>query len=151
MRKVIWEVRYLSLPQVLRHCKKCGQKTLFTCSEKFRVNAQQKTLDIWLIYSCSRCNTTWNARVNAHISPQSIPHERLEGFCQNDRSLVAEYAMDSAFLRQNGAEVQTPPYRIVGEDFSPEEVVELELRSEYPVPIKIAALVREKLHLSQAA
>ena len=51
MRKVIWEVRYLSLPQVLRHCKKCGQKTLFTCSEKFRVNAQQKTLDIWLIYS----------------------------------------------------------------------------------------------------
>lgn len=36
-----------------------------------------------------------------------------------------------------------------GETFSPEESIELELRSKYSFPIKLSSLVRDKLHLSQ--
>lgn len=72
MKKITWEIQYFSLPLVSKHCKKCGKKTKFSCSEKFRVNAQRRALDIWLIYNCLDCDTTWNARVYAHISPQSL-------------------------------------------------------------------------------
>lgn len=150
MKKVLWEVQYLSLPKVSKHCKKCGKKTSFSCSEKFRINAQQKSLYIWLIYKCSDCDATWNASVHSHILPQSLNSGRLEGFYNNDETLVAEYAMNSNFLHENGVEIELPPYVIIGNDFLPDETVELEIRSEYSFPIKVSALIRRKLHLSQA-
>ena len=39
----------------------------------------------------------------------------------------------------------------MGEDFLPGENVELTIKSEHLFPIKVSALIRKKLHLSQAA
>lgn len=152
MKKSTWEVQYLSLPLVLKHCKKCSKKSKFSCSKKFRVNAQRKALDIWLIYNCLDCNTTWNARVYSHISPQLLSPAQLEGFQKNSQSFVEKYAMDNEFLYRNGAdEVEVPPYSIIGDAFLPSENVELEIKSRYSFPVKVSTLVREKLHLSQTA
>lgn len=151
MKKVVWEVEYHALPRVFKYCKKCGRKTAFVCSEKFRVNAQRKALDIWLIYQCEACDTTWNASVYSRISPLSLRSERLEGFCKNEEALIAEYAMDTNFLHRNGVEPELPEYSVRGETFLPTEAVELEIKSDYILPIKVAVLVREKLQLSQAA
>lgn len=149
MEKTVWEIRLLSPPQVLKHCKKCGRKTAFACSGQFRVNAQRRYLDIWLIYKCSNCDATWNAAVFSRISPQSINAELLDGFCQNDAALAERYAMDYAFLRGNGAEVEPPEYSVIGDSFSPDAAVELEIKPQYPLPIRVSSLVRAKLHLSQ--
>ena len=152
MKKIAWEVQYLSLPTVSKHCKKCGVKTQFTCSEKFRVNAQRRALDVWLIYNCPDCNTTWNARVYSHISPQSINPIQLEGFHKNEQSLVETYAMDRDFLYRNGVdEVEIPPYSIIGDDFLSNENVELTIKNSYPLPVKVSTLIKEKLHLSHTA
>ena len=152
MKKITWEVQYFSLPLVSKHCKKCGKKTKFSCSEKFRVNAQRRALDIWLIYNCLDCDTTWNARVYSHVSPQSLNPTLLEGFQKNSPSLVEEYAMDIDFLYRNGVdEIEIPQYSIIGKDFLLSENVELEIKSKYPFPVKVSTLVREKLHLSQTA
>lgn len=86
----------------------------------------------------------------SHISPQALNSERLKGFHKNDEVLVAEYAIDSNFLLQYGVEVELPPYVMNGDNFLPNETVRLEIRSVYSFPIKVATLVREKLHLSQA-
>lgn len=152
MKKIIWEVQYLSLPLVSKHCKKCGKKSNFSCSKKFRVNAQRRSLDIWLIYNCMTCDTSWNARVYSHISPQSLNSAQLEGFQKNSQFLVEKYAMDTDFLYRNGVdEVEVPQYSIIGEDFLLSENVELEIKYKQPFPVKVSALVREKLHLSQTA
>lgn len=150
MKKILWEIQYLSLPLVSKHCKKCGEKSRFSCSEKFRVNARRRSLDIWLIYNCLNCDTSWNARVYSHISPQSLNLLQLEGFQNNSHSLVEKYAMDMDFLYRNGVdEVDIPQYSIIGEVFLPSEDVELEIKSKYLFPVKVSALIREKLHLSQ--
>lgn len=150
MKKIIWEVRYCSLPPVSRHCQKCGRNTKFFCSKKFRVNAQRRTLDVWLIYNCSACDTTWNARVYSHISPQSLDPVQLEGFHKNSPSLAEKYAVDRDFLFKNGVDaVEPPPHSIIGDSFLLNENTELEIKNQYPFPIKVSALVREKLHLSQ--
>lgn len=149
MKKIIWEVQSLSLLPVLRYCKKCGRKNLFTCSRQFRVNAQRRYLDIWLIYKCCDCNTTWNATVYSRISPQSIKPQLLDGFYKNDNELVEKYAMDSQFLQENGVEVGLPQYSVIGDCFSLNETVQLEIKSKYSLSVKVSSVVRSKLLLSE--
>ncbi|MBD5085215.1 MAG: DUF1062 domain-containing protein [Clostridiales bacterium] len=149
MEKKTWEIQVLSPPHILKYCKKCGKKVEFTCSGQFRINAQRRYLDIWLIYKCFNCNATWNATVFSRISPQSIPAELLDGFHSNDEALAERYAMDIAFLRGNGVEVEPPKYSVIGDSFSPNEAVELEIKTEYSLPVKVSSLIRAKLHLSQ--
>lgn len=149
MKKILWEVRCLALLPVYRYCKKCGEKTEYVCSGRFRINAQRKHLDIWLIYKCRHCETTWNASVYSRISPQALDPEWLDGFLSNDSALAERYAMDSRFLRRSGVEVGIPLYDIAGGDLPDGETAEVEIRSRYALPVKASAIVREKLGLSQ--
>ena len=57
--------------------------------------------------------------------------------------------MDNGFLRKNGVEVELPQYSVIGESFSPDETVELEIKSKYFLPIKVSSLIRDTLHISQ--
>lgn len=149
MKKIVWEIECLSSPPIFKYCKKCGEKKAFICSGQFRVNAQRKSLDVWLIYKCSSCDTTWNATLYSRISPQSLKSELLEAFYKNDEMLVEQFAMNSDLLHKNGVEVGLPLYSIIGEEFSPNEDVTLEIKSKFAVQIKVASVVREKLHLSK--
>ncbi len=149
MEKKMWEIQFLSLPHILKYCKKCGKKMAFACSEQFRINAQRKYLDIWLIYKCLNCNTTWNATIFSRIYPQSLNPKVLERFHRNDKDLVEQYAMDNDFLRRNGVEVQLSQYSIIGDSFFPNETVELEIKSKYFLPVKVSSLIRDTLHISQ--
>lgn len=149
MRKIIWRVRPASALPIRRYCKKCGGKTVFYCSGQFRVNACRRLLDIWLIYKCSDCDTTWNAAVYSRVTPQSLPAGLLDCFHNNDKSVVEKYATDAAFLRKNGAEVCQPDYTVEGDCFNLGESVELEIESDYPLPVKAASVIRGKLRLSQ--
>lgn len=149
MEKKVWEIQVLSLPRILKYCKKCGKRRVFNCSEQFRINAQRKSLDIWLIYKCFNCNTTWNATVFSRISPQSLSPRMLERFYKNDEALVEQYAMDNNFLKRNGVDVEPPQYLIIGDSFFPDETVELEIKSKYFLPVKVSVLIRDKLHISQ--
>lgn len=149
MKKIVWEIEYLSLPPVIKYCKKCREKKAFICSGQFRINAQRKSLDIWLIYKCSSCDATWNASLYSRISPQSLSLELLEAFHRNDKMLVEQFAINADLLHKNGVEMGLPSYAIIGEDLSTTEAVTLEIKSKYFVHIKVSAIIREKLHLSQ--
>ena len=149
MKKIIWKIEVPEPPEVLRHCKRCGRKTAFICSGQFRINAQRKQLDIWLIYKCKNCDATWNAAVYSRVSPGALNAGLLERFHRNDEGLVRQYAMDFQFLKGNGAEVCRPSYSILGDNPVPGETVEVEIQSAYPLPVKISTLVRDKLQLSQ--
>ncbi len=149
MKKIIWEIRYLSPPTVLKYCRKCGRKEEFICSGQFRVNAQRRTLDVWLIYKCANCDTTWNAEIYSRVSPQSLDPQILDGFHNNDEGLAERYAMDIRMLQKNGAEFSLPAYSVLGDVFLLDETVEVELKSKYRFPIKVSSIIREKLHLSQ--
>nr|WP_305136891.1 DUF1062 domain-containing protein [uncultured Schaedlerella sp.] len=149
MKKIIWEVQSLSLLPALKYCKKCGRKNLFTCSRQFRINSQRRYLDIWLIYKCSDCNSTWKAAVYSRISPQALKLELLDGFYKNDNELVEKYAMDSQFLQANGVEVSLPKYSVIGDCFSLNEAVQLEIKNKYSLSVKVSSIVRNKLLLSE--
>lgn len=148
MRTVTWRVRLLSPPPVLRHCKKCGQTTEYHSSGLFRVNAQRKSLDIWLIYKCTHCDTTWNAEIYSRIRPQSLSAELLHRFVNNEEGLALRCAVDLALLTRLGAEMGEPEYEITGEKFSLEEPITLQIQSDFSLPVKVSSLLRDRLELS---
>jgi Uncharacterized protein conserved in bacteria len=149
MKEVKWEVLCPRAIPVFRYCKKCGKKKLYKSSGLFRVNAQRKSLDVWLIYKCTVCDDTWNMTVLSRVAPAAIGRERLEQFYANDPVLAQQYAMNAELLKQNGAEVGVPDYEIIGEAVPAGEEVRLRIGSPAALPIKAAAVLRKKLCLSQ--
>ena len=140
----------VTAPTVDRHCKRCGKKTAFASSGLFRVNAQQKSLDVWLIYKCATCDTTWNMTILSRVSPQSIPPELLESFHDNDAAVAMIYASDVALIKRNGGEPGSPVVEVDGPDVDLSIPVRIHMVTEHPTEIKLMALLRGKLGLSRS-
>lgn len=149
MQEITWEVKYISQLPVIRYCKKCGKKAEYICSGLFRVNAQHKYLDIWLIYKCSNCDSTWNSTIYSRVNPKNLNQEILEQFHKNDDNLVEQYAMNAELLHRNGAEVGIPEYKIVGQGININDLTQVRIVSKYPSQLKVSTLLREKLGLSR--
>ena len=149
MKTVIWGVRVSSAPTVDRYCKRCGIRAEFASSGFFRVNAQQKSLDVWLIYRCVSCDTTWNLTVLSRVAPQSIPPDQLRGFYENDPDLALRYATDATLIKRNGAQPGQPEIEVIGTDATPREAVRIHLISEQPVDIKVETVLRRRLSLTR--
>ena len=148
MKILLWEVCLLRAPAVVRYCKRCERKTEFVSSGLFRVNAQQKNLDIWLVYKCRACDTTWNLTVLSRVNPQSIAHDLLERYMSNDYELAMKHAADSALIKQTGAKCNIADVCVVGQDYFWDEPVKIRLTSKWSPENKISSIIRQKLNIS---
>jgi hypothetical protein len=63
-----WKIIPDHPPKIMRNCPKCGGQCEFESSGNFRINANSKTIDVWLIYQCINCNTTWNMEIFSRIN-----------------------------------------------------------------------------------
>ena len=88
---LLWRITALELPRVVRRCSRCDLARPFVSSGCFRVNAQKRRLDVWLIHRCSICDETWNAPVAERVSPESLG-ERLDAYHSNDEVLARRLA-----------------------------------------------------------
>ena len=158
MKDIKWTIQYDRPPSPVRYCKKCNTRQEFISSGQFRVNAQGKYLDIWLIYKCSCCSSTWNAAIYSRVNPGSLPTGLLSRFHGNDPSLAMQYAMDIGFLRKNGAGIRLPSHHVEGPVFQladspasaePVSSIVLWIYNPYPLPVRAHAILKSKLHLSQ--
>lgn len=149
MEKILWEVQYLSAPKTMRYCKKCGMKTEHVSSGLFRVNAEQKSLDIWLIYRCASCKATWNLTIYSRINPKRIGQTLLNQLMNNDSDLAQRYAMDTELLKRSGAAIEAPSYIIIGERIDFTKDVKLKIVSKYAENLKVSKILREKLSFSK--
>lgn len=99
---------YVIIPKdsyaIIRGCAKCGSKSKFINTNKFRVNANGNKIDIWLIYQCEKCRHTLNLTVLERVSPNEIG-ENYKRFLANDIELSREYGVDKAFFVRNRAEI----------------------------------------------
>ena len=149
MQRILWELEYQDAPKVIRHCQKCGTKTHYGSSGLFRVNAQKKSLDIWLIYRCDVCDHTWNAEIYTRIKPGKLSEEQLERFHRNDPALSQSYAMNTEWLQRLQAEIILPDYSVTGNIPAGAGPFEVRIVNSCMLPYKISAVLRDKLCLSQ--
>ncbi len=148
MKNIIWTARYIGAPTAVRYCKRCGADSAFASSGLFRVNAQQKALDVWLIYKCPDCGVTWNMTVLSRVAPRSLPPELLEGFHRNDAELALRYATDRALIKRNGAAPGSARVELEGEPVDLIAPARIELTAPWPCECRAAAAIRGKLELS---
>ncbi|WKX73846.1 DUF1062 domain-containing protein [Streptomyces sp. XD-27] len=88
------------LPIVLRHCHRCASGH-FRASGKFRVNANHKLLDAWLLALCTECGDTTKLAVLERMNMRSVQPELLNLLHDNDPGLAAELLQDPLVRRRD--------------------------------------------------
>lgn len=91
---------------VIHRCGGCGKKMRFVCAGKFRVNANGRRLDVWLIYRCEKCGHTLNIPLCERAAPGKIPGGLYKKFLENDRELAESYAQNRGFFKGKGYKVE---------------------------------------------
>lgn len=103
------KIEYIIIPEesfkIVRNCSGCGCKTVFHNTNNFRVNANGKKIDVWLIYQCIKCKHTKNLTVYKRCRPESLVKEEYEGYLRNSSKLAFRYGTDSQFFGRNRVEV----------------------------------------------
>jgi hypothetical protein len=106
LRSERWSIRPLELPRPWRYCASCATLRAFVCSERFRVNAQKKSLDVWLNYRCECCEDLWKLPLFERRSVGELACV-LDAFARHDPAMVWQYAFDVTRLRPHVVRVDT--------------------------------------------
>lgn len=91
--------------KIIRNCSGCNAKTVFQNTNCFRVNANGKKIDVWLIYQCVKCKHTCNLTIHDRRNPKAIRREDYEEFLCNSSELAQRYGTDVQLFSRNKAEI----------------------------------------------
>lgn len=105
LRKIEYEIVLKDSFWISRNCPKCGRKTHYINTKKFRINANGNKLDIWLIYQCLECKHTLNLAIYERRKVSSIPKEEYQCFLNNDEQLAETYGKNMQLFRTNSADI----------------------------------------------
>ena len=103
LRKTEYEIALKESFWIVRGCPKCGKKTYFQNTKKFRINANGNKLDIWLIYQCEDCKHTFNLSIYERQKVSSVSKEEYQLFLDNDEQLAEMYGKNVQLFRKNKA------------------------------------------------
>ncbi|MGW3421177.1 DUF1062 domain-containing protein [Streptomyces phaeochromogenes] len=95
-----WVVMPTCLPLVLRRCHACASDR-FRADGRFRVNANHKLIDAWLLALCTVCGETTKLTVLERTNVRSVRPELLDRLHDNDPDLAAELLQDPVVRRRN--------------------------------------------------
>ncbi|MDA0642301.1 DUF1062 domain-containing protein [Nonomuraea ferruginea] len=79
----------------------CRSESATTGEGRFRVNANRKLLDVWLLVRCVSCDRTSKLTVHERMPVRSFDPVELEGYYANDPKLVAARLLDPLLARRN--------------------------------------------------
>jgi len=100
-RKALWAVRESGLPAVVKPCPDCPG-TRHHPSGRFRVNANGKLLDVWLLLCCAACGRTSKVPVHERVHVRSLEPARRLAYETNDPAMVRELTMSASLAAKNG-------------------------------------------------
>lgn len=147
-----WRVRPTDFPTIRRRCRTCPS-TEYRTQGRFRVNANHKLLDVWLLALCVRCGETVKLTVLERASVRSIEPTMLGGFHDNAPALAAELLADPQLAHRNGIvldwadawTLETSPVRLPKAD-----ILDVSVQFAQRIPIKLTTLVATGLRVSRA-
>ncbi|MBP2472317.1 hypothetical protein JOF53_001189 [Crossiella equi] len=140
------------LPIVVRRCHVCGSGR-FRASEKYRVNANHKLLDAWLLVLCTGCGDTAKLSVLERVHVRSVRPELLARLHDNDPTLAAELLQDPTVQHRNRVTLDwTGAWRLDthGSDHLDLDVVDVEVRFAARIPVRPVRLIAEGCALSRS-
>lgn len=152
-RKALWAVREIGLPTIVKPCPDCSG-TRHRPSGRFRLNANGKLLDVWLLVCCTACGRTSKVPVHERVHVQTLPHARLLAYESNDPAAVRELAMSASLAAKHGYRLDWTGAWDLDTDtpfYSPDDPASLRvlIHFELPVPVRVELLLVRGLGLSR--
>ena len=147
-----WAVVPTCLPLVLRHCHACGCER-FRTSGKFRVNANHKLIDAWLLALCTACGDTAKLTVLERTNVRSVRPRLLDRLHDNDPGLAAELLQDPVVRRRNSIALDWDnAWRLDtgGSDHLDREAIDVAGRFAARILVRPVRLIAEGCGLSRA-
>ena len=147
-----WVVVPTCLPLVRRRCHACASER-FRASGKFRVNANHKLIDVWLLALCTACGETAKLTVLERMNVRSVRPELLDRLHDNDPGLTAELLQDPVVRRRNRIALDWDnAWRLDtgGSDHLDREVIDVSVRFAARIPVRPVRLIAEGCGLSRA-
>ncbi|MET9604077.1 DUF1062 domain-containing protein [Streptomyces sp. NPDC006512] len=150
-----WVVVPTCLPIVLRRCHRCASGR-FRANGKFRVNANHKLLDVWLLALCTGCGDTTRITVLERVNVRSVRPELLDRLHDNDPALAAELLQDPVVRRRNRIALDwDDAWRLdIGAPHQPHrpegEATEVSVRFAARIPVRPVRLIAEGFGLPRA-
>lgn len=150
-----WTVRRTRLPLLHFHCLECRSAVATVAEGKFRVNANGKLLDVWLLVRCVSCDQTSKITVRERVPVRSIDPVQLHAFETNDPALVIQTLLDPLIARRNRFSLDwknawrlhtSPPHP----QADPSWPIRVEVEFLDPVPIRPERLIAHGLGISRS-
>lgn len=140
------------LPLVRRRCHACASER-FRTSGKFRVNANHKLIDAWLLALCTACGETAKLAVLERMDVRSVRPELLNRLHDNDPGLAAELLQDPVVRRRSRIALDWDnAWRLDtgGSEHLDREVIDVSVRFAARIPVRPVRLIAEGCGLSRA-
>ncbi|MFJ8911893.1 DUF1062 domain-containing protein [Amycolatopsis sp. NPDC102389] len=145
-----WVVVPTCLPVVLRRCHACASGR-FRANGKFRVNANHKLIDVWLLVLCTRCGDTAKLTILERVNVRSVRPELLKRLHENDLALAAELLQDPAVRRRNHIALDWDgAWRLDTGSSSHRDFLDVSVRFAARIPVRPARLIADGCDLSRA-
>ena len=147
-----WLVCPTGLPLIRRRCLRCPSDRYRT-GGKFRVNANHKLLDVWLLALCAGCGETVKLTVLERVTVRAIDPAMLIRFHGNDPELAATVLADPGLPRRNGVTLDWDgawTIRKSPADLAGAEVVDTSVRFAARIPIRVTSLLSAGLAVSRS-
>ena len=151
LRRIEYMIIQKDSYKILRNCAGCGCKTNYISTKKFRVNANGKYIDVWLIYQCEKCKHTYNLSVHERIKVTDISKIEYEKFESNDLQYALDLGKDKKLFLRNRADIDwsSVDYDIVGDDMEFKKGDYIVLRNPYQCKFRIDKLIANILGISR--
>jgi hypothetical protein len=156
-RTAHWVIKELGLPAIVRACVSC-RSARHHPTGKFRVNANGKLLDVWMLICCELCGRTSKIPIHERVHVRALDSGRLLMFENNDPAMVRDLAMDEGLAGKSGyqldwsgtweLETGVPSCEPGREDPAP---LQVSIRFELPAPIRVEKLLTIGFGLSRPA
>ena len=155
LSRIHWAIVPKTAPRPLINCNRCGTVKAYRCSGKFRVNANGKRIDVWLIYRCIDCDNSWNFGILERCNRRDLEPARLAALESNDPALAKRHAFDVVALRSRVGRVEEFPDVAVhkqrlGDTRESATGLELQLRLEMPTSLRLDRLLANELGVSRS-
>ncbi|MEU8860044.1 DUF1062 domain-containing protein [Streptomyces umbrinus] len=156
-----WVVMPTCLPLVRRRCHACASER-FRANGKFRVNANHKLIDAWLLALCTGCGETTKLTILERTNVRSVRPELLDQMHDNDPGLAAELLQDPVVRRRNRIALDWDNAwrlatggsdhldRAVNHGSDASDAIDVSVRFAARIPVRPMRLIAEGFGLSRA-
>lgn len=147
-----WDIIPKESPIIKKKCNRCDNNQ-FICSEKFRINSNKKMSDVWLIYKCTHCHSTWNMDILTRANLSRVDPNLFSLFQENNIDLAWQYAFDKSIhqmnkVRANG-NIEIDIIDTAKNIFhSNEKLALVSINSRYQLAVPIRKILKQKLGFS---